>query len=135
MPIKLVKVQVSVASTSGGAGTANFYRFLAPRGLYKGDITTGTDIAELADDDANIDEPIYTVAELIKARKIVRITVRTVEGTGTSAITRTMQMFCGIKKIGSVDDNLKNKTVTVDGALVSGSKIKSVVGKRDATFY
>lgn len=129
-----MKVAVSVTGSGQGA-TTQYYRFLAPRGLYKGDIHTATDIAELAENDANIDEPVYTVAELIKARKIARITVRTIEGTGTAAKTRTMQMFSSIKKLSSVDDDLKDKTVTVDGALISGSKIKGVAGKRDATFY
>lgn len=134
MPIKLVKVDLKI--TGAGAGAADqIYTFLAPRGLYKGEITTATDIKEVDPTDPTFNEPVFSIGELIKARKIVRIIVRTSEGTGTTVKKRTMRMFCSIKKIGSVDDVLQGKIVTVDGALVSGSKIISVVGKRDASFY
>lgn len=130
MPIKLVKCAVSVSGGSGGTG-ARTYMFLAPKGLYKLGVATATGIAELADDSTDLDEPIYRVEELIKARKLVRIIAQTQEGT----VKRHVKMFCSKNKIGSIDDDLKDKVVTIDGAKVSGSKVKSVVAKRDASFY
>ncbi|MBD2210194.1 hypothetical protein H6G27_09920 [Nostoc linckia FACHB-104] len=130
MAIKLTKVRATV--TAGGVGgQTKTYMFLAPKGLYTGSIATETGCEQVIDGDADADEPVYTVGELIKARKISRITVRTLEGT----TVRTMQMVCTLAQLASAHDDLKGKAVTVDGAKVSGSVIKEVVGKRSATFY
>lgn len=129
MPIKLVKCSVSV-SGSGGSG-ARTYMFLAPKGLYNGGVSIATGITQLADADTDADEPVYKIEELIKARKLVRIIAQAKEGT----VKRHIKMFCSKNKIGSIDDDLKDKIVTIDGAKVSGSKIDSVVAKRDASFY
>jgi hypothetical protein len=128
MAIKLVKVRTA---TAGLAGAGISYHFLAPKGLYTGSVKTASGIEQLDTTDPTYDEPLFSIGELMKCRKIIRLHVRVLEGTKS----RVAKMFCTPANLKDVEDLLRGKILTIDGAIVSGGTIKGLVGDRKTVLY
>lgn len=122
MPAKLVKCKLT-------AGASEFYYFLGPKGLYAGAIATEVGIVEAPADEQ--DKPNTSVKELLGSGVARRVSVRSTSGTNKF----TTKMIVAKAKAATAEDGLIGKTISTDGAKVSGSQIVSVVSPRRATFY
>lgn len=103
-------------------GTVDAYVLLRP-GIYTADIATATGISDVSSDRTKADNPVFSVAELLKKGVLIRLkTYSTVNGkqyTHSLLVTRD--------KLGTVQDRLKGKSI-------SGKTIERVGFSRNATY-
>jgi hypothetical protein len=121
MPTKQVKCKVTVASGTGAGATTKDYFFLAPKGMYTGDIAGAVGIAEASATEQ--DEPIVTVKELLRSCRALRLNASAKTAAGK---VYSVTMLCAPAKFAGIRDALKGKHLTTEGAASNGSTIFSV---------
>jgi hypothetical protein len=123
MPTKLVKHKV----TNGTVG----YVFLAPKGLYSGNVGTECGVTEVTGGEADDLLPVVPVKQLLQSKIAKRLTAKVLKGTKTYRC----KLVVATTKLASAETGLLNKTIATEGAVMNGGTIEDAYQPLNATAY